>query len=726
MLNELHQVSQALDRVGIDHPSRHPRINPMGKNRALLIVRLNQKAKPSKVEFVSKTVAATLFRVEHGSAGSSFPGFNIPTPLLDLKKSSAKKLEPVIKELCALQKKSDSPSSQIRTFVTKLVERSSFHQFTDSQNKQFKRSMIDLVEELQDKFSDTEPKLINFKDLLEIIKKFKPDLNQFSQNLTETLQRDLKAMDNEDLRLIQNVLFGVLDVQNKDVELCSVEYWKRKKEKDKNSNQPIYLDIANQNHNYKPVAHPDTSQAINAVMLRQQDRTESSMEMETDAFGYRGSLQNRYPDPKIAELGNVKLFSVNTKEVKALDRYGLEGSRQFPATTSTVQKMNDSLLYLAGESKKNITCRPIPGAQPGKRDLLISYLEESPDFQKELADLFGGEAQSFGDADFAARTQPVLEALDGKLQTDPNLKVQILTLCSLDKGRKQISLHRRIRVKDIVQAARRWKDGSTNVPTISIFFPNKEENKDVRKLHFTPHPLDLASIVNHVWSSDSKSGFKPEFQRAITTSDAYDVFFADGPISESKIRLCFSLLLYRMSPVLARLGAVKTRHDWTVLHAKVRWQCRKSISLLGILLHQLGYPKDRFMENSTYQIGRLLALADSLHFQYCKWVRTSDDKRRLNKVNAPSELLGNSLFNFALDNPPSALARLAERIRLYKGWADTYSGEDAGLVHWFVRQMGECEHRIDVTELPARMEDIQKAQLLLGYLADHSQTEQED
>ena len=288
MLNELHQVSQALDRVGIDHPSRHPRINPMGKNRALLIVRLNQKAKPSNVEFVSKTVAATLFRVEHRSAGSSFPGFNIPTPLLDLKKSSAKKLEPVIKQLCVLQRRPDSPSNQIRIFIRNLVKLSSSHKFTDRQNKQFKRSMIDLVEELQDKFSDAEPKLVNFKDLLEIIKKSTPDLNQFSQNLTETLQRDSKEMGNEDLRLIQNILFGVLDVQNKDVELCSVEYWERKKGKDENSNQPIYLDIANQNHNYKPVTHPDTSQAINAVMLRQQDHTESPMEMETDAFGYRG------------------------------------------------------------------------------------------------------------------------------------------------------------------------------------------------------------------------------------------------------------------------------------------------------------------------------------------------------------------------------------------------------------------------------------------------------
>jgi hypothetical protein len=131
------------------------------------------------------------------------------------------------------------------------------------------------------------------------------------------------------------------------------------------------------------------------------------------------------------------------------------------------------------------------------------------------------------------------------------------------------------------------------------------------------------------------------------------------------------------------------------------------------------------MKDSIYQVGRLLALADSLHFQYCKWVRTSDDKRKSGKVDAPSELLGNSLFNFALDNPVAALARLAERIRPYKGWADTYSGESAGLVHWFVRQLGECERQLDATGLPTRMEDIHKAQLLLGYLADHSKTETE-
>ena len=309
---------------------------------------------------------------------------------------------------------------------------------------------------------------------------------------------------------------------------------------------------------------------------------------------------------------------------------------------------------------------------------------------------------------------------------DPNEKVRLLALCSLDKARKQISLHRQFRVQDIVQAAGRWKSGAANTPAVSIWFFDKKGKKSVWKSHFVPHPLDLTSIINRVWSSGPKSGFISSFQRAITTSDAYDVFFADGPISENKTQLCFSLLLYRMSPVLAYLSGVKASSNWKDLSEPVRWQCRKAISLLGILLHQLEHLKDQFMEASTYQIGRLLALSDSLHFQYCKWVRTSDDNRRKGKVDAPSELIGNSLFNFALDNPIVALARLAERIRPYKGWADTYDGEDSGLVHWFVRQMGECERHLDATELPLHMEDIHKAQLLLGYLADHSKTATED
>ena len=57
------------------------------------------------------------------------------------------------------------------------------------------------------------------------------------------------------------------------------------------------------------------------------------------------------------------------------------------------------------------------------------------------------------------------------------------------------------------------------------------------------------------------------------------------------------------------------------------------------------------MKDTIYQVGRLLAIADSLHFQYCKWVRTSDEKRKQGKVDAPGELLGNALFTSAMTIP---------------------------------------------------------------------------
>lgn len=733
MLNELFQVSQSLERVGIDSPSRDSRISPMGKNRELLIVRLDAASEPSDVEFVSGEVAAKLFRVEHGSAGSSFPGFNLPKPLLVFAQPSIE-LKPILYRLCELQGESESSTEEIYGGFTELAKFSHPRRFTPSQCKQFKRSVVELVQELRVMFNMAEPELDNVKRLLDIVGRTEPSLDQFSQHLTNSLLCMARTADRKSLFLIQGVLFGILDWKKRNVEFASVEYWEEKAKQDKSDNnakQPVYLDVADIDQNHKAVAHQETSKAINEILVQQSKVQDQTAQSGIDAFGSRGSLQDKFPAPKIAKLGDVKLFSVNTNEVSALSRYGLKGSKQFPASTQIVQKMSNVLLYLGDEGREEgVTWKSVSGnlvsRGRNKSDLLIAYLEKAPDFQEELAELFGGEAHSFNDDDFAARTQSVLHALDAKLETEPNEKVRILALCSLDKARKQISLHRQFRVQDIVQAACRWKRGAANSPAVSIWSYDKKAKKPVWKSRFVPHPLALTSIINRVWSSDPKYGFVSSFQRAITTSDAYDIFFADGPISKTKTQLCFSLLLYRMSPVLIYLGGVKAGSNWKNLSEAVRLQCRKAISLLGILLHQLEYLKDQFMKDSTYQIGCLLALADSLHLQYCKWVRTSDDNRRKNKVDAPSELIGNSLFNFALDNPVVALARLAERIRPYKGWADTYHGEDAKLVHWLVRQMGECERHLNATELPGRMEDIHKAQLLLGYLADHPKTETEE
>ena len=427
MLNELYQVSQSLERVGIDFPSRDSRISPMGKNRALLIVRVNDDAEPSEVEFVSGAVAANLYRVEHGSAGSSFPGFNLPTPLRDLTQVPTD-LKPILQRLSDLWKKENASTEQIHDAMRELAQLSWGCPFTDSQCKQFKRSVIELVQELQGTFCKAGPELTSFKRLLGVVGRAELDLERFAQNLTNALLWTARTTDRKTLALIQGVLFGVLDWKKRSADLGTVEYKEEKAKRDKNANQPIYLDVANKDHRLKPVAHQDTSIAINNILFQQSKAEAQANQSVVDAFGSRGSLQDKYPTPKIATLGDVKLFSVNTNEISALNRYGLRGSKQFPASTQVVQKMSDVLLYLGDEGRKEgVTWKPVPGnlvnKGKNKSDLLIAYLEEAPDFQEGLADLFGGEAQSFGDNDFAERTQPVLQALDATLARTSSVKI---------------------------------------------------------------------------------------------------------------------------------------------------------------------------------------------------------------------------------------------------------------------------------------------------------------
>ena len=120
MLNELSQVADSLERLVTVAPSRHPRINPMGKNRDLLVVSLDGAGNPSLIEVLPGETAANLFRVEHGSAGSSFPGFNIPTPLRRLDEASPGALKPAVEKLLAVGKNRNSSAAEIKESIHTL------------------------------------------------------------------------------------------------------------------------------------------------------------------------------------------------------------------------------------------------------------------------------------------------------------------------------------------------------------------------------------------------------------------------------------------------------------------------------------------------------------------------------------------------------------------------------------------------------------------------------
>ena len=723
MLNELSQVADSLERLGTVVPPRHSRINPMGKNRDLFVVLLDVAGNPSRIEVLPGETAANLFRVEHGSAGSSFPGFNIPTPLRRLDEASVGVLKPAFEKLLALGKNKNSSAAEIKESIHAMFTLSKAQTFSPSQKKQFQRSCSELVSELAELLPRELGGLKNFTTLVGTLVKSKPALPSFADSLAGLMVDQNAEFDRRQLLLFQQVLFGTLDWKKRAPEIASPHYWKEKVKQDKNANQPVYLDLASPDTTCCRVAHSEMSALINTALVQTQSSANpgepEQHDFAEDAFGEKAQLQNKFPPgPKVAELGNVKLFSVNTNEVQALQRYGFKGSQSFPVSSERVQKMSNALLYLASEDKRGITCRAIPSAQSDKRDLLVAYLEGEPEGRAQLAEMFGGEANSFSDANFEAIAQPVLEMLEGKVAANPNLKVRLLAFCPIDKAKKQISLNRSLQVRDVIRAARDWEAGARNVPHVSVWFYDKNTKQSVFRSHTAPCPLELASVVNRVWSADAKSGFSSTYQRVLAVSDAYDVFLAAAPLTRQKAQFALELLMTRMSAVLIALGATKTTREWTELSDAVRWQSVKTIALLGILLHQLGHHRKNFMQEPITQIGRLLALADSLHLQYCKHVRKGD---------SPSQLIGNALFNTALEQPVFVLARLAERLTPYQAWARTFQSNDpeagVGLVKYFLGEIAACTAAIQLDELPQRMTDADKAKLLLGYLADHPKTE---
>lgn len=723
MLNELSQVVEALERAGVSTQSRHPRITPMGKNKDLLVVGLAPDGKPQRVEVMKGAMAASLFRVEHGAAGSSFPGFNLPAPLRCLNHTAANELVPTVERLLALNRKKDGSVRDLWSAVAALFKVSEPRQFTDSQKKQFARSCGELVEDVRRNMAGAGTGLTNFVRLLDLIAERKPTLDAFAGSLAELLAAGVRDGSRDDALLFQAILFGALDWKKRQVAIGTPAYRKEKAEQDDKANQPVYFDLAEPDGRFKRVAHSAISALINQVLLDAEPSSPGSQVKGpfsgTDAFtGQAAELEDTFPSPKVAEIGPLKLFSVNTTEVPALVRYGLKGAQIFPAARAMVQKMNDALLHLAREERRGVTCRAIRSAQPGKRDLLVAYLEGEPEFREQMAEMFGGEANAFSDADFAAIAQPVIQMLEGKAATNPNLSVRLLAFCSIDKGRKQISLNRCFRVVDVIRAAKDWEAGSHNVPKTSVWFYDKNAGQSVFRSQPTPCPLELAATVNRVWSSAAKGGFSSSFQRAMSAADAYDIFMADSPLVAQKAEWALSLLVQRMTAVLVAVGAARGTGEWTSLSDAVRWQSLKTVALFGILLRQLGQYQPSFMQEPITQIGRLLALADSLHQQYCKHVRKGD---------SPSQLIGNALFSTALDQPVFALARLAERLTPYQAWARTFQSNDAdagvGLVKYFLGELAACTAAIRVEDLPSRMTDADKAKLLLGYLADHPKAE---
>jgi hypothetical protein len=759
MLNELYKAAEALESRHVPIVVPHSSVEPMGKSN-LLLIQLDAHGNPCRVSFLPREDAGKLVRVVHGSKGSSFPGFNLPLPLRVV---SPKMNAAILKQLVESQRSKASSVEALVKSIGLVLSETAARTFGTSQIDQFFRSMQELVGWLKADFAESGPELVNFRRLVDVVASVKlMELGRFTKRLSVCIRNSLGTANRDELILFAEILFGKTHLPKCKDEVASGAYWNAKGKADNDLQTPVFMDVAVGDSLQVPVADPRTSRFLNDYLLRvrppdydvrtryvpkpvaRRRKVEATQPNQAvDAYtGKKCVIPNKFPEPKLAVIGNTRLFSNNTTEANCFYRYGLGDTETIKTSSETAEKMAGALFTLAGDDLALIalggrpsvgkTCRGIPGNRGGKQDLLIAYLEDEPDASDPYVELFGNEAETYDAADFAASTKVVLDSLEGRVAANPNQRIRLIAIAAIDTANKQVSLNRDYTVREVLDAAKSWQVGAANCPPMSLQFFDKQTNKSVFRDRTVPSPLETAIVLNKVWASNAESGFRNELQRIMSVSDAYDIFLAPDSIRNAKVQAALCVVLNRMRAVFIRAATFKVTREWRELDVlqkrrplsePARWQVLKAVALIGIFLQQQGKKHEVFMKEAIYQVGRLLALADSLHFQYCKYVRTSEEKRKAGKVDAPSELLGNALFNAALDNPVVALGRLAERIRPYKGWADTYSGENAGLAHWFVRQMAECEKLIDLSSLPKRVEDMHKAQLILGYLSDHAKSE---
>ena len=196
----------------------------------------------------------------------------------------------------------------------------------------------------------------------------------------------------------------------------------------------------------------------------------------------------------------------------------------------------------------------------------------------------------------------------------------------------------------------------------------------------------------------------------------YDLYLGDAFIAKQTANNFLSLTLQRLGELFVGYGSADHADAIKEYSSDARKTVLHGIAILAIALYKLGIKKEDYMKNAAFNVGRMLALADKLHYAYCWKVRKKD---------VPPQLIGNAIMRTALDNPLKGLSLLSERLPIYQAWAT--SAQDDGtdesvtkqvrLAKWVLGQMGQVSAAMGNATIPTYADDAVKAQILLGYLA---------
>lgn len=681
MLNELLQAANAIPNLP---DTLHKSLKALPKTPSYKVL---IDANSAIVEVIPWDDISALRKWQPGGNGFSTPVFNCP-PLYRL---------PIDKSLVDETRNADANHwaevfGQIREGCAGL-KGSWIDAKRGDVNEKSRKSLADVLAQLLALLPVGDPDYVVLRTLLERLQRLTPE--RFFPEFARQIETQLASAYDEKL-------FGLY---------CAISDAEAKKSFNLLLDLPDWDEIGDY-----PVTHAHTVALLNALLVRGGSSvTYAADEAAPDAYGRAAiDTDDKFADINLDGLGKVILRAM-TKEAPCQYRYGKVEAGSFLVGKDSRERAKSALEYLTQPGRKGKTWRYRGGSlflfypeseSSALDDAAVADLCSLPDDDDEFAEHAGFAAT------FEARAERIAAAFDGK-HRDQKTPVHLIVLRKPDGHRTKLVAHHTFTMRHLLDSAKAWVEGVNTCPPVAFarWGKAKGERNDVDLIQ--PFPYQVTKWLNTAWKGNGDPYDTKKTPNTFSVEDALTLLLAADGTERQMARRALRHALAGWAGFLITAGA--REHASVVL--KTADKRAAPLAALPAILSLLLFKSDpRITQGGTmtspaFLVGRLMALADSLHLQYCEGVRNG---------STPGQLLGNALVATALESPESALALYAQRILPYQAWARTCKASGNGpeaLAKYFLAQLADTCAEISRHDVLQRANDTDKAQLILGYLA---------
>ena len=697
MINELHQLSVAMQEANIDTDTWHREYKPIPKisSKVPCVRIVLSGGKVDRLESILPQVGNQIRK--YGNNQGTFPAMNL-APLYRIQD------EGTIKKLESLMDSNGQVMEDLSVIQSWCLQNNWCKKFS----RKYHISMENIPKQLA--------KILKDEAVFEPAERLIQAVESFSN--MEVLHRALEEK-----------AFEMLEKKTDVILALQILFYKGKPDKtseeDFGSLSVIFDEDSLEDEGIPSIGLCFTKGLNNALLQAEKKQDEAKEQGEEnhgqDAFGMPYTpLDDPMPEVQLDGGVSVKLRTM-FRESRCQFRYGRSGNDTYPLGAEKRQQLKKALEWLGDRERKDKTW-----VKTGRKEFFFVYPSKLPKVHMDFVRQFRrSEDSDHKKARFEAEAKSFREYLTKTKETDAEhypSNIQFFVIRQIDKARSKVMYKRCSTPDEIVRCSDRWQKAAQNLPLLP--YPISRQ--------WTPFPFEVADIMNAIWRRDgvlASTKYKP-----IVSYHGIELMFNESA-------MMWEADLHRMvensvnMAVFAGpwLNSVKGQNDRD-RKDNVIWKVRDTLVLIGMLLYWLGVRRGDYMNEYPYLLGQMLKVSDSLHELYCHEVR---------KGEMPSQLVGNSLYVSAAETPLQALNMLARRMTPYLSWAKMnrdkrittsrkdkdgnqmeYQGPTAG---YYLAVYNRLANQLkEVLTEQNRFNDHEKALLFIGYLASYPKTERKD